>query len=64
MKGLSYHREGGYRLPDRNSEYINSHTQVGAHPLRTESEEERGGTEGERDRVESDFEGHILGSYA
>lgn len=62
MEGLSYHGEGGCRLPDRNSEYINSHTQVGAHPLRTESEEERGGTEGER--VESDFEGDIIGSYA
>lgn len=62
MEGLSFHGEGGCRLPDRNSEYINSHTQVGAHPLRTESEEERGGTEGER--VESDFECYILGSYA
>lgn len=49
MEGLSYHREGGYRLPDRNSEYINSHTQVGAHPLRTENEEEREGGQRERE---------------
>lgn len=49
MEGLSYHGEGGCRLPDRNSEYINSHTQVGAHPLRTESEEEREGGQRERE---------------
>jgi len=65
MEGLSYNGEGGCGLPDRNSEYIKSQTQVGAHPLRTESGEERerrGGWEG--DRVESNFEGHIPGSYA
>ena len=66
MEGLSYHGVEGCRLPDRNSEYINSQTQVGAPSIenREWGRERGGGGGGEGDRVESNFEGHILGSYA